>query len=358
MGVNQMVSLKSVEEQLKKIHFSHATWNHAEVTELPNILLPDEEIFECVNGTYEGGFALLCATNIRMLLIDKKPLKFLSVEDLRFDMITEIDYSHRIFGARISVSAGSKNLKFMSFNQPRLRKLIGHVQHCMAEVKKEQSNNAESQQQHLEQINQQLQAYLLAQQQQQDELRRQLQEANSSAANGSSSSPAVTQPLSQPEPIKPAPQLADYLFAQRLLNEHQAEQTQQSQSNSTTTEQATASVAEPTSQPLSQQISSQPLSDMMKKEDRSQLADIYSAGMQEIFGNKDSVAGSQTGTEKSSLPTVNNPLELNPLKIAYSKLPMALRDRAFVRKAGTPRHASVPTPAVTSAVVTQPAGAS
>ncbi len=163
-----MVTQQSVEEQLKKIGFNHYGWGRTEIRELPNILLADEEIYECVNGLYEGGFALLVATNIRVLLIDKKPLNYLTVEDLRFDMINELDYSHRLMGARISISAGSKNLKFTSYNQPRLRKLIGHVQHCMAENKKQAADHQEDQRLHLEQINQQLQTYLLAQHQQQE----------------------------------------------------------------------------------------------------------------------------------------------------------------------------------------------
>jgi hypothetical protein len=332
-----MVTLKSVEKQLKRIRFNHASWNHAEAMELPNILLQDEVIYECVNGTYEGGFALLCATNVRMLLIDKKPFKFLTVEDLRFDMINQIDYSHRLFGAQISVSAGSKNLKFMSFNQERLRKLIGHVQHCMAESKKEQSTNAETQQQHLEQINQQLQTYLIAQQQQQEELRKQL----SDVSRANSGAPSGVQPIKQIEPLKPSPELSDYLFAQTLLNQYRASQTQDAQPSSAQPVADNITIANPPTEPA---VSSQPLTDMMQKNDRSQLADIYSAGMNEIFGSRSvaPVSDALPPAPNKDLPSVNNPLEVNPLRIAYSKLPMALRDRAFVRKAGALRRVGIP----------------
>src|ERR1700733_10228207 len=112
-----MVNATSVESQLRKIGYKRG-WNRAETEELAAILLPDEEIFECVNGWYEGGFSLLCATNIRILLIDKKPFKFLNVEDLRFDTINQIDYSHRLFNASICITAGSKSLIFRSYNQP------------------------------------------------------------------------------------------------------------------------------------------------------------------------------------------------------------------------------------------------
>src|ERR1017187_5838297 len=165
-----MISAASVQQQLKKLKFKHNGWGRGEVNELEHILVADEEIYECVNGVYEGGFALLVATDVRVLLIDKKPLNYLTVEDLRFDMINEIDYSHRLIGARINIATGSKTLRFFSYNQRRLRQLITHVQQCMAEAKQQQSSHQEDQNQHLEQINKQLQTYLMAQYQYQQQL--------------------------------------------------------------------------------------------------------------------------------------------------------------------------------------------
>ena len=62
-----MVTQESVEQQLKKIGFNHFGWGRTEALELHNIILPDEEIYECVNGIYEGGFALLVATDVRVI---------------------------------------------------------------------------------------------------------------------------------------------------------------------------------------------------------------------------------------------------------------------------------------------------
>lgn len=200
-----MVSQQSVELQLAKLGFNHHSWGRSEVGELSNILLDGEEILEVINGTYEAGFALLLATNIRVILVDKKPLNYLTVEDMRFDMISELDYSHRLFSAQISITAGNKSLKFRSYNQPKLRKLINHVQHLIAEHKKQQSNHQEGQNFSLEKINQQLQVYLLAQFHQsfrsdtstaqglQPELKQFLQEQNSPLAP---SMTANTQPIS------------------------------------------------------------------------------------------------------------------------------------------------------------------
>lgn len=157
-----MMSQDKVEEQLKRINFSTTGWGRSEVNELPHILMEDEEIEECVNGYYEAGFALLVATKDRLLLVDKKPLNYLTVEDIRFDMISEFDYHHRILGAQIRITAGYKTLLFTSLNQPRLRRLLNYVQSRMTQSKKEQNEHQTTQRQHLEEMNEQLREYLIA----------------------------------------------------------------------------------------------------------------------------------------------------------------------------------------------------
>jgi hypothetical protein len=267
-----MVTGESIEEQLDKIGVNYRGWGRTEMSELPHVILPDEKIYECVNGVYEGGFALLVATNFRLLLIDKKPLRYLTVEDLRFDMISEIDYSRRLLAAQISISTGSKNLRFVSINQPRLRKLIGHVQHCMADNKQKQAEHSEDQKLHLEQINQQLQAYLLAQHRQQQKIQQYLEKNE-------------RQPIDV-EPVRPNPKLSDYLYARSLLAEHR------------------------------------------KQGGEASLEDLYREGVQEVFGNRTqaSQAPPQTASQRHGFE-----ININPLSVAYSKLPLAMRNRRFGR---------------------------
>jgi hypothetical protein len=323
-----MVTRQSVDQQLKKINFNTYGWGRTELRELPNVLLPDEEIYECVNGIYEGGFALLVATNIRVLLIDKKPLNYLTVEDLRFDMINEMDYSHRLLGARIAISTGYKDLKFTSYNQQRLRKLISHVQHCMAENKKKQSEHQEDQRLHLEQINQQLQTYLLAQHQQQERLQEQLHDDDQQSG-------------SLIEPVRPSPQLSDYLFAQSLLAQHKAQAGQPLDGITPAARPAVTAPSQPRFAPTLQATPD----------------DLYAEGVQEVFGKRAAAAAAQaqpvqpaqehqpgpaadagsSGVSPLIAPlqmtgsALQHALDINPLRIAYSKLPMAMRNRRFGR---------------------------
>jgi len=302
-----MVSKQSVDEQLKHLGFSLNSWGRAEIRELPHILLPGEEIYELVNGIYEGGFALAVATDVRLLLVDKKPMNYLTVEDIRFEMINEIDYSHRLLGAHIRVATGFKELIFRSYNQRRLRKLIGHVQHSMAEGKKQQSESQQGQSQHLQSINQKLQAYLKAQSDYQVRLQRVHEETQQ----------AGTQALTVPsEPPVPSHELSDYLFARSLLAEYEAQTGKKLQPD--LIEDAT-----PVSGPASPAISDIVLPS------RHELHELWSAGVKEVFGGHH--LPHVHATTQASSPKQHNSFEINPVSIVFSKLPMLIQSRKFSR---------------------------
>ena len=285
-----MAEVKRLKEQLERLGVKISGWGRSEIRELHNIILPDEEVYEIVNGIYEGGFALLAATNIRVILIDKKPLNYLTVEDLRFDMINEIDYSHRLLGAQITISTGSKTLKFRSYNQKRLRKAINHVQTLMAESKSKMNEHQQDQSQHLVNINQQLQAYLFAQYQHQQNLTQQLEEAKKTG---------TVQDLQNVAPIVPTAELSDYLYAKSLLRENGHPE-------------LTGNIASP---PAVQQTSPPATSSLIDTND------LIQAGKKEIFGRRQA-----SNAQQPSMSIV-----VNPLKVAYAKLPLALRNRKFGR---------------------------
>lgn len=129
-----MVSLNQVEDQLKRIGCNFRFWGRPEIRELRNILVQGETIAQCVNGRYEGGFALLVVTDHRLLLIDKKPM-FLTLEDIRFDMIAEVDYSSHLLEGVIRIMTPNRKLTFTAWNQGRLRVLLNHLQERITAIR-------------------------------------------------------------------------------------------------------------------------------------------------------------------------------------------------------------------------------
>lgn len=129
-----MVSIKTLNQDLKKIGCHYPLWGRSEVIELAKVLCEGEEIAEVINGYYEGGFAQLCVTNRRVLLIDKKPLA-LTIEDLRYDMITEVDYGDRIITSNIHIITPIRTLHFSTWNRHHLRQAMTKIQDKVMEMR-------------------------------------------------------------------------------------------------------------------------------------------------------------------------------------------------------------------------------
>jgi len=122
-----MISAKEIDRQLKNIGVSFWFFGNAEIRELRHILVEGEVIEHCLLGRYEGGFAVLCATNMRLLLIDKKPF-YLTMEDVRYDMIVEVDFAGRLIDATIRVCTPNKTLHFTALKKAELRLMTVYIQ--------------------------------------------------------------------------------------------------------------------------------------------------------------------------------------------------------------------------------------
>lgn len=129
-----MVDPKIVSRQLRQIGCDYMFWGHTETSELPKILMDGEQITQAVNGYYDGGFALLCITNFRVLVVDKKPF-LLTVEDLRYDMIAEVDFSSHVFTSVLHVYTPLRTLMFSSWSMARLRKSMNYIQQRVMELR-------------------------------------------------------------------------------------------------------------------------------------------------------------------------------------------------------------------------------
>lgn len=129
-----MVTVQEVEKQLVRIGCHYKLWGSTEVAELSGILMDGEQIVQAVNGYYEGGFGLLVATSVRVLIIDKKPFT-MNVEDLRYEMITEVTYGARFVTATMHISLPTRTVYFTSWSMERLHKAMRHVQQHVTDAR-------------------------------------------------------------------------------------------------------------------------------------------------------------------------------------------------------------------------------
>lgn len=122
-----MVNRTQVQQQLKGLGLHFRFWCRAEIEELSNILFEGEKMQHVLVGYYEGGFALLCATDHRVLLIDKKPF-YLTIEDIRYDMISDVQFNHRLINATVRLGTINKTIAFTSYTHVKLRAFTNYIQ--------------------------------------------------------------------------------------------------------------------------------------------------------------------------------------------------------------------------------------
>jgi hypothetical protein len=131
----RMVHLNLIEAQLSQLGIRTSRWFKAEIHELPHVLMEREKIIGLVTGRYYGGFAIMVTTDQRVLIIDKKVL-FLTVEDIRYDMIAEVDYNARLFDATVTLFTVNKQHHFTSYkNKQQLRVMVSYIQQRVMEIR-------------------------------------------------------------------------------------------------------------------------------------------------------------------------------------------------------------------------------
>lgn len=139
-----MVHADTVKQQLKRMGVTTMFWCRAEIRELPKILVPGEQLRHMIVGRYEGGFALFCATDHRVLLIDKKPF-YLTLEDVRYDMISDVQFNYRLLDATVMLGTVHKTITFTGFNQGKVRELTSYIQEQVMMYRQQQQNPSQQQ---------------------------------------------------------------------------------------------------------------------------------------------------------------------------------------------------------------------
>jgi len=133
-----MVHLSVIEARLSKLGIRSGRLSRPELLELQHILVDNEEIVSLANGRYFAGFATLVATNVRLLIIDKRPF-FMTYEDIRYDMISQLDYTASLLDATLHIFTVNKQHRFTTFrHRDQLKILTAYVQKRVMELRQHQ----------------------------------------------------------------------------------------------------------------------------------------------------------------------------------------------------------------------------
>ena len=129
-----MVSMSTIRAQLKAAGFKNKWLGWSAIRELPAILTENEIVHRVASGTYPGGHAVMIATNRRILFLDKKPISFI-VEDVPYDVISEVEYHINPFNANLTIHCPDKMLTINGISQSQIRLFAVFVQNQINEIR-------------------------------------------------------------------------------------------------------------------------------------------------------------------------------------------------------------------------------
>lgn len=130
-----MLSPQIVQQQLDRIGIGKMPLCKAELRQLPSLMIPGEEIEQLMGGKYRVGYAIIVATNFRLLVIDKTLGGGLVIEDIPYDMIAEVEFVHNPFGSTLVVFARSKKVEFKAYRGTPVRDFAQYLEQRMMETR-------------------------------------------------------------------------------------------------------------------------------------------------------------------------------------------------------------------------------
>ena len=137
-----MVHISEIESRVSQLGVRLSRWFRPELRELQHVLLDHETIIAVAPGRYFGSFALLVATDQRLLLVDKRAF-FMNLEDIRYDMISETNFNARLYDATVSIYTLNKQHRFTSIKyKHQLRDLCRYVQQRIMEIRQYQNSSS------------------------------------------------------------------------------------------------------------------------------------------------------------------------------------------------------------------------
>lgn len=135
-----MTDALQVKQQLKAIGADKYIFCGPERRELAKILFENEQVHHLINGRYSGGFAILVATDQRILLVDKKPF-YLTMEDIRYDMISDVMFNNRLLNSTLLLGTIQKSVSFTGFSHTKIRDFTSFIQQKVMEVRSGQAHS-------------------------------------------------------------------------------------------------------------------------------------------------------------------------------------------------------------------------
>ncbi len=116
-----------VKQELRALGVSTYGMLKMESRYLPHIIHPNEHIGGVLYGRTDNGSAMLIATDRRVIFLDKKPL-FINEDEITYDVVSGINFSHAGFGTTVTLHTRIKDYKVMTLNKQCANGFVHYIE--------------------------------------------------------------------------------------------------------------------------------------------------------------------------------------------------------------------------------------
>ncbi len=130
-----------VTQELRDLGVSKVALKRMESRYLPNIIHSDEHLGGVVYGHHEDGYAMLVATDRRIIFLDKKPL-FVNEDEITYNVVSGISYGHAGFGTTVKLHTRIKDYTIRTYNKKCAESFVEYIEsRCLEHESKEERHD-------------------------------------------------------------------------------------------------------------------------------------------------------------------------------------------------------------------------
>ena len=131
LAKNNRSHRRRILSELRSLGMSSYGLIHAEVGQLIAILHYDEYLGGVVYGHSNQGFALLAATDRRIIFVDAKPL-FVTKNELTYDVVSGVSFSHTGIQYMVTLHTKVADYTIHTYNRRCAENFVAYIEsHCL-----------------------------------------------------------------------------------------------------------------------------------------------------------------------------------------------------------------------------------
>lgn len=136
MGTDPISHGERIKRDLKALGVTNFALWRAVSRYLPHIIHPSEYIGGVVYGRCQNDFAMLVATDRRVIFLDKQPL-FVNEDEVTYFVVSGVSYSSAGIGMTVTLHTRIKDFVIRTFNQKCAKGFIQYIEARCLEHKSE-----------------------------------------------------------------------------------------------------------------------------------------------------------------------------------------------------------------------------